>query len=101
MYLLSFVQVPQWSVSKTPSAMQPSHLGEELAATPVRNGPGVALGSRTHAGTWIGTKKPKLQKPQALVDTDDSHIHALMDMHFSHTSGDLNTPDISKYIIYM
>lgn len=57
MYLLSFVQVPQWSVSKTPSAMQPSHLGEELAATPVRNGPGVALGSRTHAGTWIGTKK--------------------------------------------
>lgn len=95
MYLLSFVQVPQWSVSKTPSAMQPSHLGEELAATPVRNGPGVALGSRTHAGTWIGTKKPKLQKPQALVDTDDSHIHALMDMHFSHTSGDLNTPDIN------
>ncbi|XP_047478139.1 uncharacterized protein LOC125031443 isoform X2 [Penaeus chinensis] len=74
--------------------MQPSQLGEELAATPVRNGPGVALGSRTRAGTWIGTKKLKLQETQTLVDADDSHIHALMDMHFSHTSGDLNTPDI-------
>ncbi|XP_063604965.1 uncharacterized protein LOC134780267 isoform X2 [Penaeus indicus] len=74
--------------------MQPSQLGEELAATPVRNGPGVALGSRTRAGTWIGTKKLKLQETQTLVDADDSHFHALMDMHFSHTSGDLNTPDI-------
>ncbi|XP_037798583.1 uncharacterized protein LOC119593698 isoform X1 [Penaeus monodon] len=84
--------VPQWSVLKTPSAMQPSQLGEELVATPVRNGPGVALGSRTRAGTWIGTKKLKLQETQTLIDTDD--IHALMDMHFNHTSGDLNTPDI-------
>ncbi|XP_042867365.1 uncharacterized protein LOC122250107 isoform X1 [Penaeus japonicus] len=86
--------VPQWSVLKTPSAMQPLQLGEEPGVTPVRSGPGAALGSRTRAGTWIGIKKPKLQEPQTQVDSNDSHLHALMDMHLNHTVGDLNTPDI-------